>query len=82
MHGLLRNTDNPNFIFYTPTAPLARRRLWNVLFSHTSYFTGRLRVEFWFFKKIVSINFILYYIFLFFSFPYLYFSSLSFLRRP
>jgi hypothetical protein len=27
MHGLLRNTDNPNFIFYTPTAPLARRRL-------------------------------------------------------
>jgi hypothetical protein len=27
--------DNPNFIFYTPTAPLARHRLRNVLFSHT-----------------------------------------------
>jgi hypothetical protein len=35
MHGELRYTDNPNFIFYTPTIPLARHTLRNVLFSHT-----------------------------------------------
>jgi hypothetical protein len=51
MHRYLRNTDNPNFIFYTQTAPLARHRLRDVLFSHTSHFTGRLIVEFWFLKK-------------------------------
>jgi hypothetical protein len=51
MHGQLRNTDNPNFIFYTPTVPLARHRLRNVLFSHTSHITGRLIVDFWFLKK-------------------------------
>jgi hypothetical protein len=54
-------TDNPNFIFYTPTVPVARHRLKNVLFSHTSHFTGRLIVEFWFRKSIFEVlNFILY----------------------
>jgi hypothetical protein len=57
MHGWLRKTENPNFIFYTPTAPLARRRLWNALFSHISYFTGRLIVGFCFFKKFRSLVF-------------------------
>jgi hypothetical protein len=37
MNGYLRNTENPNFIFYTPTAPLTRDRLKNILFSHTSH---------------------------------------------
>jgi hypothetical protein len=37
MHGWLRNMANPNFIFYTLTAPLARHRLRNLLFSHTSH---------------------------------------------
>jgi hypothetical protein len=45
MHGYLRNTDNPNFIFYTLTSPLARHRMRNALFSHTSHFAGRLIVE-------------------------------------
>jgi hypothetical protein len=41
-------TDNPNFVFYTPTVPVTRNKLRNVLLSHTSHFTGRLIVEFWF----------------------------------
>jgi hypothetical protein len=36
MRGQLIYTDNPNFISDTPTGPLARHRLRNVLFSHTS----------------------------------------------
>jgi hypothetical protein len=39
------------------TAPLARHRLRNVLFSHTFHFTSRLIVEFWFLKK-MNFNFI------------------------
>jgi hypothetical protein len=51
MNRYLRNTDNRNFIFYTPTGPLARHRLRNELFSHTSHFTGKPIVELWFLKK-------------------------------
>jgi hypothetical protein len=45
--------DNPNFIFYIPTIPLARHRLRTVLFSHTYHFTGRLIVEFLFLKSCI-----------------------------
>jgi hypothetical protein len=38
----------------TPTTPLARHKLRNVLFSHTSHFTGRLIVEFWFKKYLLN----------------------------
>jgi hypothetical protein len=69
MHGQLRNTNNPNFVFYTPTAPIARHRLRTVLFSHTSRFTGRLIVEFTTCIFVV-LYFILYY-FSYFSFLYL-----------
>jgi hypothetical protein len=31
---------------YTPTVPLVRHRLRNVLFSYTSHFTGKLMVDF------------------------------------
>jgi hypothetical protein len=51
MHRYLRNMDKTNFIFYAPTVPLARHRLRNVLFSHTSQFTGRPIVEFFIFEK-------------------------------
>jgi hypothetical protein len=48
MYELLRNTDNPNFIFYTPTAPLARSRLRNVLFSYIHSQVGLLwNFDFW-----------------------------------
>jgi hypothetical protein len=43
--------DNPNFIFCTLTAPLARHRLRNMLLSHTSHFTGRLILEISILKK-------------------------------
>jgi hypothetical protein len=43
-----KNTDNPNVIFQTTTFPLARHRLRNLLFSHTSHFVRRLRVDFGF----------------------------------
>jgi hypothetical protein len=46
MHEYIRNTNNPNFIFYTPTVSLATHRLRNVLFSRTSHFTDRPIVEF------------------------------------
>jgi hypothetical protein len=54
MHSSLRNTDNPDFIFYTPTVPLAGHKLINVLFSHSSHFIGKLIVEFWLLKKLSS----------------------------
>jgi hypothetical protein len=65
MHGYLRNTDNPNFIFYTLTVSLARHRLRNMLLSHTSHFKGGRIVEFWFLKKCIfeALFFILHYIF-------------------
>jgi hypothetical protein len=37
MHGHLRSTYSPKFIFYMPTAPIARHRLRNVLSAHTSH---------------------------------------------
>jgi hypothetical protein len=46
MHEL-RNTDNPSFIRYTPTTPLARHRLRNQLFSHTSTLCARARATKW-----------------------------------
>jgi hypothetical protein len=48
-------TDNPNFIFYIPTATLARHRLRNVILSHTYHFTARLILEFWFFEVLYFI---------------------------
>jgi hypothetical protein len=83
MHSYLRNTDNPNFIFYTPTAPLATFRLRNMLFSHTSHLTGRPIVEFWFFKTLYfwSLVFCFYQFSNFFhSFTFIFF--FLFLRRP
>jgi hypothetical protein len=56
----LINTDNPNFILYTPTAPLASHRLRNVFFSHTSHFTGRLIMELYFFKKYIFLSLVFY----------------------
>jgi hypothetical protein len=38
--------DRYMMMMMTPTTPLARHKLRNVLFSHTSHFTGRLIVEF------------------------------------
>jgi hypothetical protein len=61
--------DNPNFIFYIPTAPLAIHRLRNVLFSHTSHFTGRLIVEFRLLKNVFLKSCILFCI----KFPYSHF---------
>jgi hypothetical protein len=34
---IIEKHDNPNFVFYTPTAPSARHRPKNVLLSHTSH---------------------------------------------
>jgi hypothetical protein len=48
-----------------PTTPLARHRLRNVLFSHTSHLTRRLIVEFWFLKK--KLNFVFRIIFSIFN---------------
>jgi hypothetical protein len=64
--------NNSNFVFYILTAPLARYRLRDVLFSHTSHFTGRLIVEF---KKCIFevLYFILYYIFFFFIYLFVFF---------
>jgi hypothetical protein len=41
----------------TPTTPLARHRLRNVLFSHTSHYTGRLIVDVWFKTNIFEFEF-------------------------
>jgi hypothetical protein len=69
MHGYLRNTDNPNFIIYTSTVPLARHRLRNVLFSHISHFKDRLIVEFLFLNSNFVLNFLIFHFFFLFVLP-------------
>jgi hypothetical protein len=61
--GLWRmgRTDNPNFIFYTPTVPLGRQGLRNVLFSHINQFTGRLTMELWFLRRIFEVLYFILY---------------------
>jgi hypothetical protein len=62
------------------TVPLAGHRLRNVLFSHTSHFIRRLRVEFWFLKKKYIFLCLVFYFVLNFpilSLLYLYFSPFN-----
>jgi hypothetical protein len=84
IHESLRNTDNPNFIFYTPTAPLARHKLRNVLLSRIYHFTGRIIYQVWLLIKLCFWSLIFYFVlnFSIFLLLYVYLLSLSFLRRP
>jgi hypothetical protein len=83
MQGKLKYTNNPNFIFYTPIAPLARHRLINVFFTHFPLH-ARLIVEFCFFEKNLLLkSCILFSItFSYFQFLYYYFSPFYFFVFP
>jgi hypothetical protein len=83
MQGKLKYTNNPNFIFYTPIAPLARHRLRNVFLTHFPLHT-RLTVEFSFLKKKVILKFFILFSITFFLrlISLLLFFSLPFLRIP